>query len=366
MYDLIIMGGGVSGSVCALSALQHGVENILIIEKSKKPGGAISSKIDFVEENKVKTIFKELNLPVYNKTNKSYWISPRENILEYNSKISDLWIKRGPSEDSFDSLMLNRLAKKNVDILYGSKGTKIKKNEIKIISENGINKNRGKIFVDARGLNSQLSKNFGKVTPSLIIAFGFCGEGFDLEEDTPYIFFDQEFASGSYVLANVDSNDNLGYIILGTMGKNIYMEKNLQKFINSKDILRKGLKNTSIKNVIEGTLYATYELPNTFQSQNLLFTGDAALIMDPFLHYGIQPAVTSGFQAGKVVGEFLEDRTELSNYSSLIEENIMEEFQKNLIYRKIFDNLDNRDLDNIFSIMEKVKNSGFDIDDLLT
>lgn len=41
-YDLIIVGGGASGMLCAIEGSNHGIENILLIEKDPVLGGSLS------------------------------------------------------------------------------------------------------------------------------------------------------------------------------------------------------------------------------------------------------------------------------------------------------------------------------------
>lgn len=42
-YDLVIVGGGASGLLCAINAKKEGIENILIIEKDAQLGGALNT-----------------------------------------------------------------------------------------------------------------------------------------------------------------------------------------------------------------------------------------------------------------------------------------------------------------------------------
>ena len=42
IYDLIIVGGGASGMLCAIEAKKLGVKDILLIEKDNVLGGALS------------------------------------------------------------------------------------------------------------------------------------------------------------------------------------------------------------------------------------------------------------------------------------------------------------------------------------
>ena len=53
MYDLIIVGGGAAGMLCAIEARKRDIKDILLIEKDNILGGALSSS-DFNISNELK------------------------------------------------------------------------------------------------------------------------------------------------------------------------------------------------------------------------------------------------------------------------------------------------------------------------
>ena len=94
-FDVLVLGGGISGSVCAYVLEKFGVEDIHLIERSKKIGEAHSPKIDFAEDKGLKELMEKYDLPIFNETNTSRWYSPSGEMFELKSKMSDIWFKRG-------------------------------------------------------------------------------------------------------------------------------------------------------------------------------------------------------------------------------------------------------------------------------
>lgn len=110
-YDLIIVGGGAAGILCAIDANEKGIKNILLIEKDPVLGGA-------------------LNLGDYN-------ISKEKTILGKDYKVS----------------LLNKLDKCNIDVKLNTMVLKIEdNNEVLCTSpENGIEKIKGTNIILANG-----------------------------------------------------------------------------------------------------------------------------------------------------------------------------------------------------------------------
>ncbi len=59
-YDLIIIGGGASGILCAIEASKKGINNVLLIEKDSVLGGALNLSDYSIGKNSITGIeYKE-------------------------------------------------------------------------------------------------------------------------------------------------------------------------------------------------------------------------------------------------------------------------------------------------------------------
>ncbi len=300
----MIIGAGISGSVAALSALHHGASRVLIVEKGDKVGETTSQKIDFTENRGLDDIVKELKLPINHISYKSKWYSPSNSCFSLKSKIADYWIKRGPSSDSFEVKTMSLASEKGAEILLNSKVINCRKNTVTIKRENRIDHIQAKTIVDAGGLFSNVIRS---VNPEInnksikkIIGYGVAGYNFDMEEGVPEIFFDNKSAIGSYALLCKDPHDGMGYLIQGFEGNNkINPAQSFESLLKNNEVLQRRIKNAEIIQKIHGTLYITNQLPQMLRSHNVLLVGDSARLMDPFLHYGVKPAIISGYLSGK-------------------------------------------------------------------
>jgi flavin-dependent dehydrogenase len=362
------VGAGVAGGVAALSALKNGAENVLIIDKSNKVGGSISQKIDFVEHMRLDNIIDELNLTINYSSNKSRWYSPKNNCFTFQSKIADLWIKRGSTKDSFENRTIDSAIKRGADLFLNTKVIDFGR-DIIVKKDEKRDKIKSKVVIDASGANSKvrnlLVENENDEITDKIIGYGVVGNDFNMEEGVPEIFFDNELAPRSYVLACKDPNEGMGYIIQGIGKKgNVIPKKYFQKLIEKNKKLNEIVDGASIKETIQGILYIKKTVPEKYRFKNVMFVGDSAQLMDPFLHYGVGPAIISGYLSGKCSADYLStgDKNSLKNYETGMIDNFNDEFTRRLKYRKMFDNLNNNDLEKIFGLLIDMKEKNVDFD----
>ena len=367
--ELLIIGGGASGQVAALSAIKHGIENVFIVEKSDKIGGNICQKIDLCTPDiHLDEIVKDLKLQKNYTSNHSKWFSPSNEIFDFKSRIPDYWFKRGPTKDSFDVKTADQLIKKGGKILLGHKGIKIK-NENNYVKTSVKNKDKiihikSKTVVSSEGLNTTLLKN-NKFLP--ITSSGIFGRKFEMEKGIPHIFFDAKRAYGSYVFALKDPNDEIGYIINGFLDNNRIVDpvKKFQEIKENNKIIKKTLKNAEIQGSIYGTLFVAKPLPKIGFKNNLL-TGDSAHLMDPLLHYGLKQAIISGYYAGRIISYYLKDTSYnyIKEYNKFYYYNLKPKLDEGYFYRKIFNKIDNKDIDILFKILNDFKKYNINFDDL--
>ena len=366
--ELLIIGGGAAGQTAALSALEHGIKDIIIVEKSDKIGGNICKKIDLCTSDKnLVSILKELDIGPNHVSNQSKWYSPSEIEFDFKSRISDLWFKRGSTTDSFDVRIANIVNKKGGKILLNHEATKIEVEKdlvrVKLKYKNETKELKSKTIISSEGLNSIFIK---KRDYFPILSSGFYGKQFDMDEGVPYIFFDNQKAYGSYVFILKDPNDGVGYIINGYLQKKDKTdpETKITEITKNNNIIKNILKNVERQGNIRGTLFAAKPLPKIGYNKVLL-TGDSAGLMDSLLHYGLKQAIISGYYSSKIMSNFLqEDNRYIKEYNNFYFHNFKQKLDVAYFYRKIFNKINNQDIDILFKMLNDFKKYDVNFDDL--
>ena len=155
MHDLIVVGGGPAGSMCAREAAQRGLD-VVLIEKESTPrikmcGGALSPRI-------ADTLDFDISPVVQLEMHTAFVYSPSGNkivIVRKNSKGS--LVKR----DEFDRYLLEKAREAGVEIIDDTRVIEVEqlKRGIRVLSPGDSFK--GHILVGADGVNSTISRKLG-------------------------------------------------------------------------------------------------------------------------------------------------------------------------------------------------------------
>jgi len=348
--DVLVVGAGVSGLVSALKLSKEGLK-VIVIEKTKKIGQHTKTKIDVTESGGVEEIAKELKLSFLGSSHISKWFS-QNNSFTYKSKEKDLFVKRGPANDSFESIAYKNALKQGVTFLFNAAPKKfIFENNIlttAIINQAGKTKEiQAKYFIGADGTDSKSVSLAGisQATSSgvEIAGYGITGTNFDMPESTTHVFFDSIHAPGGYFFIAKTKN---GLGVASVVVNKARIKKNIKKyysaFVNANKVLKKFLKKPRIVNEFYGSC-RTFPLKKHVKN-NFLVVGDAARVMDPIFAYGVRPAIISGYSAAEtIIDAFREGKTGLGDYEKQISGLVGGKLD--FFARKAYDKLGNPDFD---------------------
>jgi flavin-dependent dehydrogenase len=259
-------------------------------------------------------------------------------------------------------MLLEKLQKKNTNIFFESyiDSIELKKNEVVSVIVNTSHEKmiiKPKYVIGADGPESELRKKLN--IESKILAkfrgFGVLAES-KKEEIIPHakIYFDKQMAPGGYIYAGSVAKQSFFCVVIDDIfSKKSGLRDNLENFLK-----HKVNEEISIKNYFNG-----FGITGIYKNQikNVLLTGGAALLYDPFLGYGLNYAIESAYAAAQAI---IKNNMEMyQGYVKKINQELQEMYSVRKIWRKannmFFDNLIrafngkyNKDDDEINKILE--------------
>lgn len=346
--DVLVIGAGPAGAVCASKLAKEGLE-VICIDKGPSSGSVHSEKIDITESKGIEEIIKELKLDYLTKSNKSIWFSPNDKFT-FVSKVHDLFFLRGKSKDSLDYSLFLSMKSSGVDVWFNSKIDDLDfldKNckSVRIIKDKSKVVISPKIIVVATGIDSFFHKKLkiSELNTTKIVGFGALISNLRMEKETTNIFFDQIYAPGGYFFIGKVSND-IGIAMIVANKKKL--DKSIQKYFY--EFIE---KNPEVYSIILGSKTLSFNAGERKISKvskrvvgNIAFVGDSAGTLSSVFAYGVNPAIRSGYLLAESILKYGLDNYALIEYDKELKKILGNERQNNLM-RKIYDNLSNADID---------------------
>ena len=305
-FDIIIIGGGLSGSSTALNLSKKGY-SVLIIEKESliniKPcaGGMASSMKKYLPLDIDQSIESKIR-------NVEFRWKSSDNVVADLTGESPFWIIR---REKLDKLLIDEALKYGSEILRPAQVEKItpqNKNWIIQCSNKVVYKS--KFLVIADGSQSKWSGYFklGPRNPKFAntIALRLKGLG-DIPKDT--VRFEFGFVKHGFAWAfPLKDSVNIG---LGTFINNKLLK---DEALNYKIIKSFGFEDLSFKAVHKKL--RIWNGIHKLNGERVVVVGDAASLCDPFLAEGIRPSLISSYYAAESIDECLSsNNNDLNNYS---------------------------------------------------
>ena len=311
-FDVLIIGGGLSGSSTALNLSKKGY-SVLIIEKEKNQdfnpcaGGMASSMKKFLPleikdaiESKIKNV--------------EFRWKASDNVIADLTGESPFWIIK---REKFDQLLTDESLRNGVQILRPVLVEKItKKNDKWEITCDNKNKYISEFLIIADGSQSKWAGyfNLGPRKPKFANTISLRMKGLgQIPKGT--VRFEFGFIKYGFAWAfPLKENLNIG---IGTFINNNPLEN---QTINNQVIRSFGFNDFPYK-----TINKKLRIWNGFHSINgdkILAVGDAASLCDPFLAEGIRPSLISSFYAAECIDQYLSGKVDnLNLYTKKINNN---------------------------------------------
>ena len=320
-FDVVIIGGGLSGSSTALNLSKKGF-SVLVIEKEKiqdyKPcaGGMASSMKEFLPLDIKDAIESKIKYVEFR------W-KASDNVIADLTGESPFWIIK---REKLDQLILDESLKNGVQIIRPKIVEKItKKNDKWEITCNNKSKYLSEFLVIADGSQSKWAGYFklGPKKPKYANTISLRLKGLG-EISSDAVRFEFGFIKYGFAWAfPLKESLNIG---LGTFINNGFLEN---QSINNQVVRSFGFNDFSYK-----TFNKKLRIWNGLHPINgdkVLAVGDAASLCDPFLAEGIRPSLISSFYASECIDQCLAGKADNLN---LYTKNINNIWGKSMVWGK--------------------------------
>lgn len=348
--DVLVIGGGPAG-LTAANVLSKKDLSVIILEKGNNFGPE-STKYDITEDERIRNILDTLEIEPNKTSSKSDWIS-KEKSYTLKSEIEDYYFKRGPDKDSLEKKLISNSNEENINSFRESEIQEInfenEKYSFIVNSSEGREKINPEYIIDAEGSESYISNELN-LSSETFAKFEGLGVILDAqkENEIPHarIYLDKGLAPGGYLYSGSVKEDTFACVVIDSIfSEDVNIEENLKNFIRTQFS-----EDRKIKSYFSGIGISGRHKP---VHKNIIFVGGAALLHGPFLGYGLNYAIESGYKAAQSI-----TRNNLSMYREYFKE-MQDEFSKMKSLRKFFRNANNDFFQNLINGMKepsKIKN----------
>lgn len=347
-YDVIVGGGSVSGLLAAREISSNGY-SVLILEEDHEIGtpehcgGVVSQKglekLGIIP--RIKTIDNYIKSAIIKTKNNSFQInSENQHIIVIDRR-------------SFDKELAFQAQSNGAEINTKSSITSVDYSDgiynVKISSGKVF---KSTFFVEARGVSRVIKNGYRDIIPSgqyEIYAPW-------IKKDTIEVEFDADLYPGFFAWI-VPTGEGQGKV--GVAGRHINTGLTIEKFLE-----KKGKPYSIIRKIYAPLWIHGYIKP--FYVERNVTIGDAAGQTKPTTAGGIYSGGMGGIYAGRSISKSLEngnDSSFLKEYQSNWINSFGKEFDRQVLFRKILERLDNKSLDKIFSnisssAIDKISSTG--------
>lgn len=329
-YDVVIAGGSVAGLLCAREIASNGGK-VLVIEEDyeigtpEHCGGLVSmaglEKLGVIPFGKT---FEHLieSATIYSPNGQSFVIDSKK------QKVAEI------SRRELDKQIAYQAQKNGASIKV--------KTSFQELTNEGIRTSEGevkcKIFVDARGISSLAQKDRTGILSSA--QYEIYADW--IKKGKVKVFFDQEKYPGFFAWI-IPSGQGKGKV--GVAGKGIKVAEVLEELLAKNG-------NYSIIRKIFAPIWINGPIKKFVENKTVII-GDAAGQAKPTTSGGIYTSGMGGILAGRAISKFLKTNnpTDLEEYQIEWTKMFGEEFEKQLLARKLLQRFDNQTINKLFELV---------------
>jgi flavin-dependent dehydrogenase len=285
-YDVVVVGGGVAGSVAARFAAKCGFKTLLV-EKFKTPRNKPCSGIQFQYFEKLIGEKIPREKLCRNELFKVEMVTPKGKVLKGRMKMLNFW------RSIFDSWLNSLAADAGADFHDNTSLIDFVEGKDKIIvklaTENMRSEVKARYLIGADGMLSKIRRkmrpqDFDKKFSGATINYYFVGDA-KLDPNTLYMFYNREFCP--LMFAWVYLKDDKWVVGTGANEKPLEYADRFFNYVKEKYELRGEIvKKEGFSSTLKSTVY--------LGEGRILMVGDAAGLVDLYRGVGMDNAALSG------------------------------------------------------------------------
>jgi geranylgeranyl reductase family protein len=345
-YDVVVVGGGIAGSIAAKFAAKSGLKTLLI-EKFKTPRNKPCSGIQFEYFEKLidKKIPREKLCK--NELSRVEIITPKGRVLKGRMKMLNFW------RSTFDSWLNSLTADAGADFRDNTSLTDFTKEEdkiiVKLVSGDAVYEVKTRYLIGADGMLSRVRRkmrpqDFDRKTSGATINYYFVGKA-KLDPNTLYMFYNREFCP--LMFAWIYLKDDKWVIGTGADKNPLEYVDRFFNYVKEKYELRgKVVKKEGFSSTLRSTIY--------LGEGRILIIGDAAGLVDLYRGLGMDNAALSGRLAVKAIIRAEEGGLEAAKVYENLMKKIVKKVETNA-KRQIRRLSSNDELEKSLSLMNMLK-----------
>lgn len=361
-YDVIVIGGGPSGSSAAKTAAENGLE-VLLVEKRQE----IGTPVRCAEGVSKESLSELVNIDqkwVAAEVGGAKVIAPDGTEINMTERMAGNEVGYVLERKIFDRHLARVASKAGADVIVKTTATGLERKgdelEVSFTKMGEEFTERAKIVIGADGVESRVGKWAGIDTTlkrdELEVCVQYLMTNIDFNSSFCYFWFGRDIAPGGYawLFPKGDSTANIGLGILPKLA-----EKPAKEYLDR--LVEDKFEDGKIIEMVAGGVPVKGSI-DTAVADNVMLVGDAARHADPITGGGIINAMRGGSFAGSVAAGAVEggnySRKALRNYDDLWKNDFGKSLNRNKALQKKLINLDDRNLNMLAHSI-----SGYDLEE---